>query len=85
MARYTPVVAKIRLFASVRVAAGVGSDTVPGTTVAEVLDAANERYGSDFAGVVQTCRVWVNGEPAELDQSVTDADEVAFLPPVSGG
>ncbi len=77
--------AKIRLFASVRVAAGVGSDTVPGTTVGEVLDAANERYGAEFAGVVQTCRVWVNGEPAELGDAVTDADEVAFLPPVSGG
>ena len=66
-------------------AAGVGSDTVPGSTVGEVLDAANERYGSDFAGVVQTCRVWVNGEPAEMADPVTDNDEVAFLPPVSGG
>lgn len=77
--------ATIRLFASARVAAGVGSDTITGTTVGEVLDAATARYGSDFAGVVQTCRVWVNGEPAELGDAVTDADEVAFLPPVSGG
>ena len=83
--RYTRFVATIRLFASVRVAAGVGSDTIPGSTVGEVLDGATERYGPDFAGVVQTCRVWVNGEPAEVSDAVVDADEVAFLPPVSGG
>ena len=79
------IVATIRLFASVRVAAGVGSDTVAGSTVGEVLQAATERYGDEFAGVAQTCKVWVNGEPAEMDDAVSDADEVAFLPPVSGG
>lgn len=66
-------------------AAGTGSDTVPGTTVAEILAAATDRYGADFANVVQTCRVWINGAPAELSDPVADTDEVAFLPPVSGG
>ncbi len=77
--------ATLRLFASARVAAGTGSDTVPGTTVAEILAAATDRYGADFANVVQTCRVWINGAPAELSDPVADTDEVAFLPPVSGG
>lgn len=75
----------LRLFASAREAAGTGRDTVPGSTVAEVLTAACERYGAEFAAVLATCRVWVNGDVAALDAPVDDDDEVAVLPPVSGG
>jgi molybdopterin converting factor small subunit len=78
-------VARLRLFASAREAAGTGRDDVPGATVGEVLDAAAARYGGGFAAVLRTCRVWRNGEPAEPGDPVTDADEVAVLPPVSGG
>lgn len=77
--------ATLRLFASVRVAAGTGRATVDGSTVGEVVANACARYGPDFAAVVQTCRVWLNGEPALETDPVTDADEVAILPPVSGG
>ena len=77
--------ATLRLFASVRVAAGTGRATVDGTTVGEVVTAACERYGSEFAALVQSCRVWVNGEPALETDAITDSDEVAILPPVSGG
>jgi molybdopterin converting factor small subunit len=35
--------------------------------------------------LIPTCKVWVNGEPAERDTVVHDQDEVAILPPVSGG
>jgi molybdopterin synthase sulfur carrier subunit len=78
-------VARLRLFAAARQAAGTGSDTVAGETVGAVLAAATARYGPDFAAVLETCRVWVNGEPAGPDDPVLDADEVAVLPPVSGG
>jgi molybdopterin converting factor small subunit len=77
--------ATLRLFASVRVAAGTGRATVDGATVGEVVDAACERFGPEFAALVQQCRVWRNGDPAERDDAVTDGDEVAILPPVSGG
>ena len=77
--------AVLRLFAAARTAAGTARDLVPGSTVAEILVTATERYGDGFAAVVPSCAVWVNGEPAEGDQVVTDADEVALLPPVSGG
>ena len=53
--------------------------------MAEILASATERYGDGFAAVLPTCAVWVNGEPAAGDAPVTDADEVAVLPPVSGG
>ncbi|MEX1216954.1 MAG: MoaD/ThiS family protein [Acidimicrobiales bacterium] len=77
--------AVLRLFASAREAAGTGRADVPGATVNEVLAAAIDRYGATFAEVVSNSRVWCNGEPATGDVVVGDADEVAVLPPVSGG
>jgi molybdopterin synthase sulfur carrier subunit len=75
----------IRLFASAREAAGTGRDLVGGATVTEVLGEACVRYGSPFTELLATCRVWVNGEPATGDDKVGEHDEVAVLPPVSGG
>ncbi len=77
--------ATLRLFAAAREAAGTGRDVVPGATVAAVLEEAARRYGPAFAEVAECSRVWLNGDPAEGDDAVTDADEVAVLPPVSGG
>jgi molybdopterin converting factor small subunit len=78
-------VAVLRLFAGAREAAGTGTDDLPGATVSEVLEAARARYGAPFADVLEHCQIWCNGEPCELDDAVADADEVAVLPPVSGG
>ncbi|CAB4333084.1 MAG: MoaD/ThiS family protein [Actinobacteria bacterium] len=77
--------ASLRLFASAREAAGTSRDVIPGLTVDEVLAEAARRYGPAFAEVVATSRVWCNGEPTIGDAPVTDADEIAVLPPVSGG
>lgn len=77
--------AVLRLFAAAREAAGTNRDEVPGATVAEVLDAARARYGAGFVALLPTCRVWVNGEQADPSTPVGDGDEVAVLPPVSGG
>ena len=51
----------------------------------DVVANACARFGPDFAALVQTCRVWRNGEPALDDDEVGPDDEVAILPPVSGG
>jgi molybdopterin converting factor small subunit len=77
--------ATLRLFAAAREAAGTGRDTVAAGTVGGVLDEAIARYGERFAAVVAGSRVWLNGEPAEPSLPVGEADEVAILPPVSGG
>lgn len=77
--------ARLRLFAAARDAAGLAADEIPGANVAEVLQRACLRYGESFAQVLPTCRVWLNGESASDDDPVTDGDEVAVLPPVSGG
>lgn len=75
----------LRLFAAAREAAGTGHADIEGSTVGEVLDAAAARYGQPFVEVLAISRIWVNGEPAPLGASVRDTDEVAVLPPVSGG
>ena len=77
--------ATLRLFAAAREAAGTGHDTVEGATVSEVLAAAARRYGARFESVAAASRVWVNGQPAEPGTPVAAGDEVAVLPPVSGG
>jgi MoaD family protein len=81
---------RLRLFAAAREAAGRASDDYELTevaTVGELLDVATTRYGDEFAAVLRRARVWVNGDdpttgPATI---LTDGDEVAVLPPVSGG
>lgn len=75
----------LRLFASAREAAGTATDELPGATVGEVLDAARARYGEPFGTLLASCAVWTNGEPCDLADAVVDSDEVAVLPPVSGG
>jgi molybdopterin converting factor small subunit len=42
-------------------------------------------FGDEFAGVLGTCNVWVNGDQTDWDHAVGESDEVAVLPPVSGG
>lgn len=78
-------VAVLRLFAAARVAAGTGSAPMAGTTVGQVLAEARARFGEPFTAVLATSRVWLNGEPTTEAAAVGDTDEVAVLPPVSGG
>ncbi|MDA8291025.1 MAG: MoaD/ThiS family protein [Actinomycetota bacterium] len=77
--------ARVRLFGPAREAAGTAVDELPGDAVGELLDAACSRYGPRFTLVLERSAVWVNGEPAGRDAPVCAGDEVAVLPPVSGG
>lgn len=77
--------ATLRLFAAAREAAGTGRVEIDATTVGGLLDEAHARFGASFRAVVDTSRVWLNGEPAHRAQPVSSTDEVAVLPPVSGG
>lgn len=78
--------ARLRLFASAREAAGTSEAVVDGATVGEVLDAAVARFGSTFGDVLSSSRVWLNGESVEdVSTPCGGDDEVAVLPPVSGG
>jgi len=78
-------VARLLLFASAREAAGRSRDTIAGDTVADVLAAAKRQFGPSFEAVLGSCTIWLNGEECEPSAEVSDHDEVAVLPPVSGG
>ena len=82
---YARLMARVRLFAAAREAAGTASDTLAGDTISDVLEAAVAKYGTHFSVVLTTCKVWLNGEEAALSTRVSEEDEVAVLPPVSGG
>ena len=77
--------AVVRLFAQAREAAGTATDLIDEPTLADLLDEAVRKWGPEFAAVLSTSKVWVNGEEVPLTTPVGDKDEVAVLPPVSGG
>ena len=77
--------ATLLMFAAARDAAGTGRVEIDATTVGEVLARAEADFGDGFRTVLQSCKVWVNGEPADPHTAVRAGDEVAILPPVSGG
>lgn len=77
--------ATLRLFAAAREAAATSVETIDAATVGAVLADARARHGAQFVAVLDQSRVWLNGEPTEFDAAVGDRDEIAVLPPVSGG
>ncbi|MCU1495539.1 MAG: hypothetical protein JWO62_3303 [Acidimicrobiaceae bacterium] len=77
--------ARLRLFGPARVAAGASRSDLAGEDVGSVLDAACATFGDEFAKVLGASAIWVNGEPAAREHPVGRDDEIAVLPPVSGG
>jgi molybdopterin converting factor small subunit len=77
--------ARVRFFAQARDAAGCRDAAVDGATVGAVLNAAVERFGPRLGDVIATSAIWVNGEQADAVQAIRPTDELAVLPPVSGG
>ena len=80
-----PVQVTLLLFAAAREAAGCSRCDMEAASVAEVLAEARRRFGDDFGAVLDRSRVWVNGEPVRGPEALRRGDEVAVLPPVSGG
>ena len=76
---------RVRLFAGLREAAHASEVMIEGETVGEVLETASARFGSQFAAGLATAKVWRNGEEVDALQPVCPDDEIAVLPPVSGG
>ena len=75
----------VRLFAALRELAGASRVEASGKTAGEVADALSAGYGDRFAKIADVSTFVVNGERADRDTPVADGDEVAILPPVSGG
>lgn len=76
---------RLLLLGPAREAAGVRHAEVDGDTLADVIANAVARFGAPFAEVVARSRLWVNGDDVPLDHAVGPSDEVAVVPPVSGG
>jgi molybdopterin converting factor small subunit len=49
------------------------------------MAAARALFGEPFGRVADVSRVWLNGDETEPNMRVDDNDEVAVIPPVSGG
>ena len=70
---------RVRLFAGLRERAGWGEREVEASSVADVWPALG--LGEEPAGLLYA----VNHQYAERDRALVDGDEVALIPPVSGG
>jgi MoaD family protein len=81
--------ARLRLFAALRDAAGVSRDDFDARTVASLLSQAKKRYGKAFSEALEFASIAVNGTTINVlqgeDTPLDDEDEVALMPPVSGG
>jgi molybdopterin synthase sulfur carrier subunit len=78
-------IVKVRLFAALRELAGASEVEVEGDTVGEVVAALSARYGERFEKVARVGSVVVDGERASPDSALSGSEEIALLPPVSGG
>ena len=77
----------VLFFAGAREATGTPSATFAsgGSTVAQLVGALVATYGPNFERVLSTCAIWVNGAAGAPTYVLCEGDEVAVLPPVSGG
>jgi MoaD family protein len=76
---------KVRLFAALREMAGASEVEAEGRTAGEVADALSARFGERFGKIAAVGTLVVNGERATRTTVLAAGDEVALLPPVSGG
>lgn len=77
--------ARVRLFANLREIAGSSQVDIEGDTVGAVVDALGERFGPEFRRHMRAARLWKNGHEGSSEDPVRDDDELAVIPPVSGG
>lgn len=76
---------RIRLYGPARTAFGAGSLEVESGTVGDLVRALLVGATPVQAAIVAGSGLFVNGEPAALETHLGDGDELAVLPPVSGG
>ena len=87
---------KVRMFATVREAAGAAEVELEASTVREVLEALVRKFGGGMVEAVSGAEqgsdglvILVNGRNVQLtrgrDILLDEGDDVAVFPPVSGG
>jgi MoaD family protein len=78
---------RIVLFAALRELAGTSRLDLEMSppTVGQLLEHLGNAFGPEFARIASIGSVVVDGETAGPDRALSSGDEVAILPPVSGG
>jgi len=76
---------RVRLFASLREAMGWGDQLVSFTTTPATPLALWRQLGLTPGEPPTGLRVAINQQFADWEAPVADGDELAFLPPISGG
>jgi molybdopterin converting factor small subunit len=76
---------KVRLFAALRDLAGGSEVDATGATASDVLEDLCARFGERFARIARAGSIVVDGERSTPDRRLSGTEEVAILPPVSGG
>jgi molybdopterin converting factor subunit 1 len=79
---------QVELFARLRELAGSSELSVPlsqSATVGDLRDAIGRIWQGEGRNLAQRSAVAVNGEYARDDLILGDGDEIALIPPVSGG
>ena len=77
----------VRLFARLSDIAGASElarDVAAGATIGDVWRQLTGEF-PELARYERSISSAVNADYARMDQAISDGDEVAFLPPVSGG
>jgi len=77
----------VRLFARLRDIAGASElarDLAPGATIGDVWRQLAVEF-PELASYERSISTAINADYARMDQAIGDGDEIAFLPPVSGG
>jgi molybdopterin synthase sulfur carrier subunit len=74
---------KVKFFASLSESTGLAETAVDADSPATVLDAWKLATGDQTMPVNTLCAI--NMAYAHLDDSISDGDEIAFFPPVTGG
>jgi MoaE-MoaD fusion protein len=76
---------KVRLFAALREVAGASFLELQAADVGSLLDLLSKTYGPAFDRIMSAGTVVVAGETVGRERQLEPGEEVALLPPVSGG
>ncbi|MEW6059238.1 MAG: MoaD/ThiS family protein [Actinomycetota bacterium] len=76
---------RVRLFAALREIAGDSHVQAEGETVGDIVASLSARYGERFAAIARSGSVVVDGERAPATLRLAGGEDVAVLPPISGG
>jgi len=83
----SPIAVRVRLFARLREQAGLETEALevaPGSTLADVYESLRRKH-SALEPDRDSVRGAINQEFSDWSATVSQGDEVAFIPPVSGG